>query len=220
MGLIGALLGFIEHPDVVLTQFTAQHGVWVYAFLFLVIFCETGLVVTPFLPGDSLLFAAGALASMGGMKALPLWGLLLLAAIAGDNSNYWIGVALGPRVLRNENSRILKKSHLDKTHAFFDRFGGKAIILARFVPIVRTFAPFLAGIGTMRYRRFIGYSLVGGFSWITAFLGLGFFFGNLPAVKRNFTLVIFAIVAISVLPPFIEYLRHRFSRREAVDERA
>ncbi len=207
------LLEFLKQPDVILGQFVAVHGVWVYVFLFVVIFCETGLVVTPFLPGDSLLFAAGAIAAVGGLQPLLLWAVLLLAAIAGDNSNYWIGRTLGPKVLRNERSRIFRKSYLDRTRGFFRRHGGKTIILARFVPIVRTFAPFLAGVGSMRYRHFIGFSLAGGFAWITLFTAAGYVFGNLPVVQHNFTLVVLGIVLVSVTPPLVEWGRSRFGRK-------
>jgi membrane-associated protein len=209
------LLEFLKHPDVVLGQFVAAYGSLVYLFLFVVIFCETGLVVTPFLPGDSLLFAAGAIAAVGGLDFRLLWAVLLVAAIGGDNSNYWIGRTLGPRVLKNENSRILRKSYLDRTRGFFNRHGAKTIVLARFVPIVRTFAPFLAGIGSMRYRQFLGFSLVGGFAWITLFTGAGYIFGNVPAVQHNFTLVVLGIVAVSLLPPLVEWGRSRFGRKAA-----
>jgi membrane-associated protein len=210
MGFLNAAIDFILHVDVYLKDIIAQYGAWTYLVLFLIIFCETGLVVTPFLPGDSLLFAAGALAALGALNPVVLFVLLVAAAILGDASNYWIGKYVGPKVLHKENSRIFRKSYLDKTHAFFERHGGKSIILARFVPIVRTFAPFLAGVGTMSYGQFLLYNVVGAVVWVGLFVGAGYFFGNLPYVRDNFTLVVFAIVGLSVLPPVVEWARHRF----------
>jgi membrane-associated protein len=177
------------------------------------VFCETGLVVTPFLPGDSLLFAVGALAARPDSLDLVLVGVLLsVAAIIGDTVNYWIGKRLGPPVFEGK-FRFLKREHLLKTQAFYERHGGKTIIIARFVPIIRTFAPFVAGVGTMNYPRFLSYNVIGGLAWVWSFLVLGYFFGNLPVVKKNFTLVIAGIIVVSMLPGLIEYLRHR--RRSA-----
>ena len=178
--------------------------------LFAIIFAETGFVVTPFLPGDSLLFAAGAFAARGSLDPYTLSVLLIIAAIMGDTVNYWIGHALAPG-LANGRIRFIKQRHLEKTQAFYDKHGGKTIIIARFVPIVRTFAPFVAGVGAMHYPRFLAYNVIGGFVWVLLFVWAGFFFGNIPAVEHNFTLVIFAIIFISLLPPIIEFIRSRRS---------
>jgi membrane-associated protein len=197
------------HLDKHLAQLTQDYGQWTYAILFVVVFCETGLVVTPFLPGDSLLFAAGAIASLGSLDVGLLWLLLVIAAIAGDTVNYQIGYYLGPKVLRGETSRLFNKRHLDRTHQFFEKYGGKTIIIARFVPVIRTFAPFVAGVGAMTYRRFLSYNVIGGLAWVTSFLSAGYWFGHVEIVKKNFALVILAIIFISILPGIIEYLRHR-----------
>jgi membrane-associated protein len=209
LGLVHLVIDFIIHIDVNLSNIISQYGLWTYLILFFIIFCETGFVVTPFLPGDSLLFAAGAFAAIGSLNLLWLYVLLALAAIAGDTLNYWIGRYMGPRVFNNGGSRFLKKEHLDRTHKFFETYGGKTIIIARFVPIVRTFAPFVAGIGSMTYWKFISYNIFGGLGWIAVCLLAGFFFGNLPIVKQNFTMVIFAIIIISVMPTVVEVIRHR-----------
>jgi membrane-associated protein len=195
------------HLDKHLAQLTESYGTWTYVILFAVVFCETGLVVTPFLPGDSLLFAAGAICSLGSLDIGVLWLLLVVAAVAGDSVNYQIGHYLGPKVLRGERSWLFNKKHLDRTHAFFEKYGGKTIIIARFVPIIRTFAPFVAGVGAMTYRRFLVYNVVGGVVWVTGFLFAGYWFGNIPWVKQNFSAVILAIIFLSVLPMFIEYFR-------------
>jgi membrane-associated protein len=197
------------HLDKHLTEITTAYGTWTYLILLVIIFCETGLVVTPFLPGDSLLFAAGAIAALGSLDVVWLFALLSVAAVAGDTVNYWIGHYIGPRAFSGEY-RFLKKEYLDRTHRFFERHGGKTIILARFVPIIRTFAPFVAGIGAMNYARFIVYNIVGGVAWVALFVFTGYFFGNMATVKKNFSLVIIAIVLISVMPMVIEYLRARF----------
>ncbi|MBN2345602.1 MAG: DedA family protein [Candidatus Aminicenantes bacterium] len=211
MELISELIDLVVHLDAHLNSLIVTYRLWTYLILFLVVFCETGLVVTPFLPGDSLLFAAGALAATPGSPLKPYWLFLVLgaAAIIGDTVNYWIGHAVGPRIFTREKVRFLKKEHLDKTHAFYEKYGGITIILARFIPIIRTFAPFVAGIGRMTYWRFISYNVVGGVAWVAIFVFGGYFFGNLPLVKRNFSVVILAIILISVLPALIEYLRHR-----------
>lgn len=195
------------HLDKHLTEVVADYGTWTYLILFLIIFCETGLVVTPILPGDSLLFAAGAISASGALDPVQLIVLLSVAAVVGDAVNYSIGYYLGPKVLSNKNSRVFKKEYLDRTHAFYERYGGKTIIFARFVPIVRTFAPFLAGVGKMSYPRFAMFNVVGGIVWIVTFVAAGHFFGNIPVVKTNFTLVIIAIIIISVLPAVIEHRR-------------
>jgi membrane-associated protein len=201
---------FVVHLDQEkLANLVAQFGPWFYGLMFLIIFCETGLVVTPFLPGDSLLFALGTLCVGGGLDLTTLLVLLCIAAILGDSVNYWIGSVLGPRLFRGENVRILNKKHLDKTHEFFERYGAKTIILARFVPIVRTFAPFVAGMGKMTYGKFMLYNVVGGIVWVASFLVLGYFFAEMPVVKKNFKLVILGIIVVSILPGVIEFLRER-----------
>jgi membrane-associated protein len=194
------------HLDDHLTAVFAKYGVWTYAILFLIIFLETGIVVTPFLPGDSLLFAAGALSASGGLDPVILFVLLSAAAIIGDTVNYAVGRAMGPRVFR-EDVRWLKREYLERTHRFYEKHGGKTIILARFVPIVRTFAPFVAGVGTMSYPKFVTYNIVGGILWNAIFIFGGYFFGNLPVVKENFTFGILGIIAVSVAPFAIEAAR-------------
>lgn len=185
---------------------------WSYAILFLIIFAETGLVFTPFLPGDSLLFAAGALAATGSFNLLLLFFILCIAAVLGDTVNYWVGDLIGPKIFHGESSRFLKKEHLERTHAFYEKHGGKTIIIARFIPIIRTFAPFVAGIGSMTYLKFFSYNIIGGVCWVAIFTFGGFFFGNLPVVKNNFSIVIIAIILISVLPGVIEYFRHKTAK--------
>lgn len=213
MELIKYLIDFILHLDKHLVELVTQYGVWTYAILFLIIFCETGLVVTPILPGDSLLFAVGALAAKGGLNVFTVFILLSIAAILGDTVNYWIGKVIGPKVFSSASSRWLNKEHLVRTHEFYEKYGGKTIIIARFMPIIRTFAPFVAGIGQMSYGKFILYNIVGGLVWIAGFLYAGYFFGNIPVVKRNFTLVVFGIIIVSVLPAVFEYLRSRRAAR-------
>jgi len=185
--------------------------VWTHAILFILIFCETGLVITPLLPGDSLLFAVGTFAALGSLDMTVLIISLSVAAIAGDTVNYWIGHFVGHKVFSKERSRFFKRDYLDRTHRFYERYGGKTIIIARFIPIIRTFAPFVAGIGRMTYLRFSIYNVAGGVAWIAAFLFGGYFFGALPLVRQNFSLVVLAIIAISLLPGFVEFLRHKFS---------
>lgn len=202
------LVDLFLHLDKHLGQIIQTYGVWTYAILFLIIFLETGVVITPFLPGDSLLFAAGTFAALGALNVALLFTLLASAAILGDTVNYWIGYKIGPRAFQG-NIRFLKKSYLDRTHEFYEKYGGKAIVLARFIPIIRTFAPFVAGIGSMSYGRFVFYNIFGGLIWCAIFIGGGYYFGNLPIVKENFTLVILAIIFISVLPPFVEFVQHR-----------
>jgi len=208
MEFLSHLVDAVLHLDAHLLELVQKYGVWTYAILTVVVFLETGLVVTPFLPGDSLLFAAGALAATGGLDVGILWVLLTAAAIFGDTANYWIGHAVGPRAFTS-HSRFLKREHLEKTHAFYEKHGGKTIVLARFMPIVRTFAPFVAGIGRMSYRRFIAYNIGGGILWTTLFIFGGYFFGNIPAVKDNFTLVILAIIVLSIAPGVFEFVRAR-----------
>ena len=203
------LIDFILHLDTHLVELVTQYGVWTYAILFLIIFCETGLVVMPFLPGDSLIFAVGALSAKGALNPYGVTALMIIAAIIGDTLNYWIGYRLGPKVFRSESSRWLNRQHLERTHQFYEKYGGKTIIFARFMPIVRTFAPFVAGIGRMSYGQFLIYNVVGGILWIVIFMLAGFWFGNIPIVKRNFTLVILGIIVVSILPGVVEYLRAR-----------
>jgi len=210
MDLIVYLVDFFLHLDKYLDQIIQMFGVWAYVIMFLVIFCETGLVVTPLLPGDSLLFALGALAAQGTLNIEILLVSLCVAAVLGDTVNYSIGKFLGPRVFHYPDSRLFKKEYLLRTHQFYEKHGGKTIIIARFVPIIRTFAPFVAGIGTMTYLRFITYNVVGGISWVCLFLLAGYFFGGIPAVKNNFTLVIMAIIIISVMPGVFEYCRQKY----------
>jgi membrane-associated protein len=212
MELITALIDFILHIDVHLDQIIRQYGSWTYFILFLIIFCETGLVIMPLLPGDSLLFAAGAFAARGSLNPYALFVLLSIAAIIGDTVNYWIGRVLAPRVERG--IPFVKQRHIDRTHAFYEKHGGKTIIIARFIPIIRTFAPFVAGVGAMTYGRFLTYNVVGGIVWIALFVFAGYFFGNIPAVEHNFELVILAIIALSLLPPVIEFLRSRKKNRK------
>ena len=199
--------------DVHLNEIISNYGVWTYGILFFVIFMETGFVVTPFLPGDSLLFAAGTFASLGSLNPFLLFGLLAVAAIVGDTINYSIGQYIGLRAFSGE-IKFLKQEYLEKTQEFYEKHGGKAIILARFVPIIRTFAPFVAGVGTMKYRKFIAYNVVGGIVWVALFISLGYFFGNIPFVKKNFELVIFAIIVISFIPPIYEFLKARKELKE------
>lgn len=207
MELIKYLIDLILHLDKHLVELVTQYGAWTYAILFLIIFCETGLVVMPFLPGDSLIFAVGALAAKGVLDLFSISILMIIAAIIGDTINYWIGYKLGPKVFSSQDSRWLNRRHLDRTHQFYEKYGGKTIIIARFMPIIRTFAPFVAGIGRMTYSRFLLYNVVGGVLWIVLFMFAGYLFGNIPIVKRNFTLVIFGIIFVSILPGVIEYLR-------------
>ena len=208
MDWVFALIDFIIHIDTHLDGIIRAYGGWTYLILFAIVFCETGLVVTPFLPGDSLLFAAGAFAARGSLDPYTLSVLLIIAAIAGDTVNYWIGHALAPR-LATGRIRFIKEKHLRRTHEFYERHGGKTIIIARFVPIVRTFAPFVAGVGAMHYTRFLVYNVVGALLWVLLFVWAGYFFGNIPAVEENFTLVIFAIIFLSVLPALVEFVRQR-----------
>lgn len=215
MGLLQAMFDFILHIDVHLAAMVAAYGIWIYAILFLIVFCETGLVVTPFLPGDSLLFVAGTLAATGQMNPHTLVALLIVAAILGDAVNYSIGRLFGQRLFSNPQSRIFRQSYLARTHAFYERHGGKTIILARFVPIVRTFAPFVAGMGKMSYRHFALFNVTGGIAWVTAFVYAGYWFGNMPVVKQNLELLILGIIFVSVLPGLIEYWRQRRRKNTA-----
>ncbi|MBI3583754.1 MAG: DedA family protein [Nitrospinae bacterium] len=212
MKMVTDFIDLFLHLDKHLNLLTQNYGIWIYLILFLIVFCETGLVVTPLLPGDSLLFAAGSLAAMNSLKIELIFLLLSVAAILGDTVNYWIGQFVGVKAFHT-TGRFLNKEYLDRTHKFYEKYGGKTIIFARFVPIIRTFAPFVAGIGTMSYKRFIVYNVSGAVAWIAIFAFGGYYFGNIPAVKKNFTLVIIAIIIISILPGVFEYIRHRRGKR-------
>ncbi|RJT45368.1 DedA family protein [Rahnella woolbedingensis] len=211
MGFIHFVIDFILHIDVHLAELVAQYGIWVYGILFLILFCETGLVVTPFLPGDSLLFVAGALAALPGndLNVHVMVALMAVAAIVGDAVNYTIGRVFGERLFSNPDSKIFRRSYLDKTHKFYEKHGGKTIILARFVPIVRTFAPFVAGMGHMSYRHFAAYNVIGALVWVLLFTYAGYIFGDLPIVQENLKLLIVAIIVVSILPGVIEIWRHK-----------
>lgn len=207
------LLDFIIHLDKHLSSLIQTYGIWTYLILFIIIFLETGLVVTPFLPGDSLLFAAGTFAAAKALDVLLVFALLSLAAVLGDTANYWIGHFVGPKVFHQEKSRFFKKEYLERTHHFYEKYGAETIIIARFVPIIRTFAPFVAGIGRMSYWKFISYNVIGGIGWVALFVFGGYFFGNIPFIKKNFSLVIIVIIIISVIPAVIEFCRHRRASR-------
>jgi membrane-associated protein len=209
MELIAYYINIFLHLDHYLSSIIQQYGFWTHLILFCIIFCETGLVVTPFLPGDSLLFATGTFAARGELELTVVLALLSVAAIAGDTINYWFGFLAGPKMLERKKIRWVKKEYLDRTHQFYKKYGGKTIILARFIPIIRTFAPFVAGIGTMAYPRFLLYNIMGGTFWVVAMTLLGFFFGNIPIVKENFSFVIVVIIVISILPAVIEAFRQR-----------
>lgn len=215
MDLLAAFVDIVLHLDTHLLALTQQYGMWVYAILFLIIYSETGLVVAPFLPGDSLLFVAGALCGMGALQLELLAPLLVLAAFSGDNTNYWIGRLIGVRLLSRANPRLIKREHLEKTQAFYEKHGGKTIIFARFLPIVRTFAPFVAGIGLMHYRLFMIFSALGSLMWISSLTVAGYLFGNIPVVKNNLTLIIVGIIIVSLLPAIREFIRHLNSKRSA-----
>jgi membrane-associated protein len=207
--LITGFIDIVLHLDRHLQWLVANYGVWVYLILFAIIYCETGLVVTPFLPGDSLLFVAGAVAAGGAIDVHTLFAVLALASFSGDNTNYWIGRFVGPRLFRRSGSRLLNPAHLERTQQFYERHGGKTIVIARFVPIVRTFAPFVAGMGRMIYPRFLSYSFAGSILWIGSLTYAGYHFGNLPFVRQNLSFVIIGIVVLSLMPGVVEFLRSR-----------
>ncbi|HXX58325.1 MAG TPA: DedA family protein [Thermodesulfovibrionales bacterium] len=209
MELLSNFIQIFLHLDQHLDLIIRNYGTWTYAILFLIIFCETGLVVTPILPGDSLLFAAGTFAAVGSLEVASLVALLSVAAVAGNTVNYWIGHFVGPKVFHKEKVRLLNKEYLDRARRFYEKHGGKTIVVARFLPIIRTFAPFVAGIGSMNHWKFSIYNVTAGIAWVCVFVFGGYYFGNLPAVKQNFTFVILAIIIISLLPAVIEFLRHR-----------
>jgi membrane-associated protein len=205
--MLAALFDIVMHLDAHLLALTQQYGIWVYAILFLIIYSETGLVVAPFLPGDSLLFVAGALCGMGALQLGWLVPLLVLAAFCGDNTNYWVGRLVGISLLKHAGEKLIRREYIDKTHSFYERHGGKTVILARFLPIIRTFAPFVAGIGIMRYRKFVLFSALGSIAWISSLSVAGYLFGNIPVVKDNLTLIILGIVVISLIPAAAEFIR-------------
>ncbi len=209
MELIKGFIDIFLHLDTNLNQFVGAYGALTYGFLFIVIFIETGLVITPFLPGDSLLFAAGAIASLGSLHIGVVLVLLMIAAILGDTVNYWIGHFFGRKIVDNPKIRFINQEHIDKTEQFYKKYGGKTIILARFVPIIRTFAPFVAGVGTMEYKKFILYNVIGGTLWVCVFTLLGFFFGTIPIVQKNFHYAVFAIIGLSIVPILYEYIAHK-----------
>lgn len=215
-----SLIDLFLHLDKHLAEFVATYGAWVYGLLFSIVFAETGLVVTPFLPGDSLLFAAGALSATGALDIKIVVLLLIVAAVGGDAVNYGIGHFIGPRVFRAEDTsgtlhKLLNRQHLDRAHAFFERYGGMAVVLARFVPIVRTFVPFVAGAGAMKYSAFVFYNVAGGVAWVGVCVGAGYAFGNVPVIKEHFSLVALGIVAVSLIPMVVEFLRHCRPARDA-----
>lgn len=209
---VSSFINVILHLDVYLNQIVAEYETATYAILFLIIFVETGLVIMPFLPGDSLLFAAGAIAALGSLNHLFLIAVLSSAAILGDSANYWIGRRAGEGI-QSMNTRLIKKEHLERTRQFYEKYGGKTIVLARFFPIIRTFAPFVAGIGKMSYSRFFAYNVIGGILWVALFTSMGYFFGNIPAVKDNFSFVILGIMAVSLMPAVSEFVKHYKKRR-------
>ena len=210
-------IDLVLHLDQYLNLLVTNYGTWIYAILFLVIFCETGLVVTPFLPGDSLLFIAGAVCANGAMDPVLLALLLMSAAILGDSTNYLIGRTTGERLFSRPNSKIFRRDYLERTHEFYDRHGGKTVTLARFLPIVRTFAPFVAGVGRMPYGRFVAFSVAGSILWVGGLVTLGYFFGNVPFIKQNLSLLVVAIIGLSLLPMFISVIHHRLRRDVPAD---
>ena len=218
MDLIYSLIDFILHIDDHLVEIVNNYQTWTYLILFLIIFAETGLVVTPFLPGDSLLFATGAIIAKPetDLNVFLMWGLLMVAGILGDLVNYHIGKYIGPKAFSGKYT-FLKKEYLDKTEKFYEKYGGKTIIYARFVPIVRTFAPFVAGVGSMSYAKFASYNIIGAILWVTSFLFIGYFFGGLPIIKDNFTLVVFAIIILSILPPIIEVIKEKYGKKKEAE---
>ncbi|HVN49572.1 MAG TPA: DedA family protein [Bacteroidota bacterium] len=216
MDFLNSCFEFALHIDKHLLELCAMYGMWIYAILFAVLFCETGLVVTPFLPGDSLLFAVGSLAALGAMRVEFAIPLLMLAVFAGDNTNYWMGRTVGPKVFRQDHSKLFNKEYLTRTQTFYDKHGKITIILARFLPIIRTFAPFVAGIGKMRYRMFLLFSVLGSLFWVNLFIVVGYFFGNIPVIKQNFSLVIVVLVLIPGLPALMEFVKHFFRQKKKI----
>jgi membrane-associated protein len=216
MEFLQTCLEFILHLDKHLDAVIKSYPLLIYFFLFMIVFCETGFVVTPFLPGDSLLFAAGTFAAAGSLRVAVLFFSLAAAAILGDTLNYWIGKIVGPKVFHKENVRFLNKKHLERTHNFYEKYGAETIIIARFVPIIRTFAPFVAGIGRMTYPKFLSYNIIGGIGWVAIFIFGGYFFGNIPFVKKHFSIVMGVIILISIMPIVIEFIRHRRAAKKEI----
>jgi membrane-associated protein len=214
MDIVLYLMDFFLHLDKHLNEIVQSFGIWAYLILFLIIFCETGLVVTPFLPGDSLIFAAGTLSATGAFNLPALYFTLLAAAILGNLANYTIGHFIGPKVFHFQNSFFFKKEYLERAHKFYDKYGGLTVIITRFMPILRTFSPFVAGVGYMNYPRFIIYNFIGGTAWVSLFIFLGFFFGNIPVIKNNFLIVVIAIIIISVMPIVVEIIRNKFFKKK------
>jgi membrane-associated protein len=210
--LITTLIDIVLHIDRYMNVIIQTFGIWSYVILFIIVFCETGLVVTPFLPGDSLIFAAGAFAAIGAFDVTLIIVVFASAAILGDNVNYWIGHSVGPKIFHKENVRLFNKEYLDRTHAFYEKHGGKTVIIARFMPIIRTFMPFVAGIGRMHYPRFLAFDITGGIAWPMIFALLGYFFGNIPVVKKYFSLVVVVIIIISVMPIFYQVIKVRMEK--------
>lgn len=210
MDYVTALIDFVLHVDQHLDKLLHDYGAWTYGILAAIVFMETGLVVTPILPGDSLLFAAGMFAARGALDQSLVFGILVCAAIAGDNANYWVGRYLGPKVLRNDESRIFKRAYLERTHRYFEKYGAFTIVVARFVPIVRTFAPFVAGVGAMSYPRYLAFSVFGGVMWVGVCTFSGYFLGNIPMIRDNFEVAVLVIIAVSLMPPVIEWARTRY----------
>jgi membrane-associated protein len=215
MDIVKKIIDIALHLDRYLSAIIQQYGLWTYAILFVVIFIETGFVVMPFLPGDSLLFAAGTFAALKALKIGWLIVALSAAAIIGDTVNYWVGHHLGPKVFSRDDARFLKKEYLERTHAFYEKHGGKTIIIARFVPIIRSFAPFVAGVGRMSYGRFLAFNVIGGVGWVVLLTGAGYFFGGIPVIKNNYSIAVLAIITISTVPIAVEYLRHRRQKARA-----
>lgn len=209
-------IDYFLHLDKYLSIAVENSGLFIYALLFIIIFCETGLVVTPFLPGDSLLFAAGSLAALGSLNVMVIFITLAIAAVGGDTANYWIGHFIGPKIFRKKNGLLFSRDHLKKTNIFYKKYGTKTIIFSRFMPIIRTFAPFVAGIGKMEYKKFISYNFIGGIAWVALFVFGGYFFGTIPFVKKNFSLVILAIILLSILPAIVEYIHHHRNKRKNI----
>ncbi|MDD2371878.1 MAG: DedA family protein [Firmicutes bacterium] len=214
MGSINNLIDIFLHLDKHLNTYANQYGIYIYVIIFLIIFCETGLVVTPFLPGDSLIFAAGAIAAIGSINIFSMFIILSLAAVLGDTSNYQIGHLLRSKVLKHKKIKLIKIEYIDKTQEFFNKYGKKTIIIARFIPIIRTFAPFVAGVGEMPYKTFISFNIIGGIMWVTTFLFSGYFFGNLPLVKDNFSFVILGIIFISFIPGVVTFFKNKFENKK------
>lgn len=211
------LIDFILHIDAHLIELSSQYGIWIYAILFLIVFAETGLVVTPFLPGDAMLFAIGALGAIGALDPLLASGLIILAAFCGDNSNYFIGRFFGHKLFINGSSKIFRKEYLDKTHAYYEKYGAPTVVIARFLPFVRTFAPFVAGMGEMPYAKYIGFSLLGSLLWVLICVGAGFYFGNIPVIKDNFSVVVLVLILLPGIPAVITVVKHGLTKRGTTD---